>query len=85
MRASAAVDHLDALRTARHDPAALVQRLAQELLLVLAAPPLRIAAASDQMDFHAAVRAALELDSGHFQTLYDGAGAAGVRWLTAPG
>jgi len=50
MRATATVDHFDALWTARHDPAALIQDLAQKLLLVLAAPPLGIAAASDQMD-----------------------------------
>jgi hypothetical protein len=50
MHATAAVDHFDALWTARHHPAALIQELAKELLLVLTTPPLGIAAAPDQVD-----------------------------------
>ena len=72
MRAAAAIDQLDAVRTARHHPAALLQRLAQELILVLAPPAVGIPAASDQAHRQPAARAAQELDSGHFQTLYDG-------------
>ena len=69
MRAAAAIDQLDAVRTARHHPAALLQRLAQELILVLAPPAVGIPAASDQAHRQPAARAAQELDSGHFQTL----------------
>jgi hypothetical protein len=85
MGAAAAVDQLDAIGTARHHPAALFQRLAQELLLVLPAPPLGIAAAPDQPNRHATVLVTLELDSRHFQTLYDGRRAVTVSGLTEPG
>lgn len=83
MGAAAAIDQLDAIGAARHNPAALFQGLAQELLLILAPPPVGIPAAPDETYRHAAVGATLELDSGHFQTLYDrrqgsvGSGLAG--------
>jgi len=65
MRAPAAVDELEAVRPARDEPAALGERLLEEGLVVVAAHPLRVAAAADDAQRPAPLLVAIDAESRH--------------------